>query len=183
LQQGLHLFLQSVSWSLSVEWQLLMQSHVSLASVHAGGIGGGVGGGDEGEGGGGDGFGGDGGGFGGGESSLIFSQHVLNIGSKSGHVKPTVSAQHLTSHGTAGVNPSPQLHWLVGSFSTHVGGIGGGAGGGIGGGEGFPDGGIGGGIGGGEGEGETQHTVAAPHSLGTSGTQHLLTVAVSGANF
>merc|ERR1740136_387147 len=110
-----------------------MQSHVSLASVHAGGIGGG--------------FGGGGGGFGGGESSLIFSQHVLNIGSKSGHVKPTVSAQHLTSHGTAGVNPSPQLHWLVGSFSTHVGGIGGGAGGGIGGG------GIGGGAGGGIGGG------------------------------
>jgi len=42
-KQGLHLLLQSVSWSLSIEWQLLMQSHVSSASVHAGGIGGGAG--------------------------------------------------------------------------------------------------------------------------------------------
>ena len=63
------------------------------------------------------------------------------------------------------------MHWLVGSFSTHVGG----AGGGIGGGEGEAD--------GGGGEGETQHAVAALHMVGTSGVQHSLTVAVSCANF
>jgi len=99
-----------------------------------------------------------------------------------GHVEPTVSAQQSTSHVFACTNPAPHLHWLVGSFSTHVGGAGGGGvgGGGIGGGIG---GGVGGGIGGDEGEGETQHTVAAPQASGTSGTQHLLTVAVSGANF
>merc|ERR1740139_73525 len=104
-----------------------------------------------------------------------------------GHIKPTVSAQHPTSHFSSRRNPGWHLHWLAATPSTHVGGIGGGAGGGIGGGEGFPDGGIGGGAGGGiggdEGEGETQHTVAVPQASGTSGTQHLLTVAVSGANF
>ena len=94
----------------------------------------------------------------------------LFTGSSPGHVKPTVSAQHLTSH-LISTNPAPHLHWLVGSFSTHVGG----AGGGIGGGEGEAD--------GGGGEGETQHAVAALHMVGTSGVQHSLTVAVSCANF
>jgi len=116
------------------------------------------------QGGGKDGFG-DGGGIGGGDLNFS-SQHEDSPGL--GHVKPTVSAQQLTSHFSFCTNPALHLHWLAGSPSTHVGSAGGG---------------IGGGIGGGEGEGETQHTVAAPHSLGTSGTQHLLTVAVSGANF
>ena len=62
----------------------------------------------------------------------------LFTGSSPGHVKPIVSAQHLTSH-LISTNPAPHLHWLVGSFSTHVGG----AGGGIGGGEGEADGGEG----------------------------------------
>jgi len=128
-----------------------------------------------GDGGGGDGFGSDGGG---GESTTTLSQHEVSMG----HVEPKVSAQQLTSQIFFRKNPGLHLHWLVGSFSTHVGGAGGGGvgGGGIGGGIG---GGVGGGIGGDEGEGETQHTVAAPQASGTSGTQHLLTVAVSGANF
>jgi len=158
---------------------------MNMASSHvggggAGGVGdggGGVGGG--GVGGGGDGFGSDGGG---GESTSNSLQHEPPTRPASGHVEPTVSAQQLTSQILFRENPGLHLHWLVGSFSTHVGGAGGGGvgGGGIGGGIG---GGVGGGIGGDEGEGETQHTVAAPQASGTSGTQHLLTVAVSGANF
>ena len=112
-----------------------------------GGKGEGEGGGAGGGGGGDDGFG-DGGGAGGGEKLSTSLQHVLFTGSSPGHVKPIVSAQHLTSH-LISTNPAPHLHWLVGSFSTHVGG----AGGGIGGGEGESEGGggAGGGIGGGAG--------------------------------
>merc|ERR1740139_1763413 len=130
-EHGVHLSLQVVFWSLSIQWQLLTHSHNSGAGRQGGGK---------------DGFG-DGGGIGGGDLNFS-SQHEDSPGL--GHVKPTVSAQHLTSQIFSRKNPGLHLHWLAGLPSTHVGGVGGG----IGGGEGFPDGAGGGGVGGGIGGGE-----------------------------
>merc|ERR1719345_232716 len=139
--------------------------------------------------------GGEGGGIGGGEGVVrtsSFWQHTFTL---SPHMGPGTSGmQHLSMVAVSAANSCPvgQAHWLeppgvINSFSLHVGG--GGAGGGIGGGEGLVcgGGGEGGGIGGGEGEGRTsfwQHTsTLSPHmGPGTSGMQHLVMVAVDGAN-
>merc|ERR1719272_1737602 len=147
----------------------------SRRRMRAGGVGGGIGGGEGVVCGG----GGEGGGIGGGEGVVrtsSFWQHTFTL---SPHMGPGTSGmQHLSMVAVSAANSCPvgQAHWLeppgvINSFSLLVGGGGG----------------EGGGIGGGEGEVRTsfwQHTsTLSPHmGPGTSGMQHLVMVAVDGAN-